>query len=163
MRETIRGTLRPGQCVTIAGRRICNRWTKNTSTSTQDYINGIKKPKRPWGKATCEAANSYKAGVDAGHARGSFAKGVKKRGAAGWLTRTLLKGPTRFAQGVAGAGDSYARGYAPYHSHFPGIQMGPRFRRGDPRNINRCSAVSAAFGRIKVGKATTGKVTCPDR
>jgi len=160
---TIRFSLKPGECKVVAGSRFCNRWKRNTSRAVKDYEDGIRNPRRSWGKETCEAADCYKAGVDAGHARGAFKKGVKKKGRKGWLIPTLLKGPTRFAQGVAGAGDSYASGYKPYHDHFPGIQMGPRFRRGDPRNINRCKAVNTAFGRLKVGKATTGKVTCPDR
>lgn len=140
-----------------------SKWTRRTSGSTQDYIDGIKKPKKSWGKTTCEAADCYKAGVDKAHTKDALRRGVIKAGGQKWLEKTLRKGPTRFAQGVAGASDSYARGYAPYHSHFPGIQMGPRFRRGDPRNINRCKAVNTAFGQIKAGKTTTGKVTCPDR
>jgi len=160
---TIKFSLKPGECKKIANLRVCNRWKKNTSQAAKDYENGIKNPRRSWGKTTCEAANCYKAGVDKAHIKDAFRRGVIKAGGRKWLTKTLLKGPTRFAQGVAGAGDNYAHGYGPYHAHFPGIQMGPRFRRGDPRNINRCKAVSTAFGRLKVGKTTTGKVTCPDR
>lgn len=163
MRETIRGTLRPGQCRVVAGRRICNRWTRNTTSSTQDYINGIKKPKRSWGKTTCEAADCYKKGVDAAHSQGRFRKGVKKTGRLGYLRKTISKGPTRFAQGVSGAGGAYERGYKPYHSHFPSIFLPKRFPRGDPRNIDRVGAVSTAMGRVKTGMAGTGKLTCPDR
>ena len=160
-RGTIKFRLDPGQCKTIAGMRVCNRWQRNTTAAADYYKQGLQNPRRSWGKSTCEASHLYKEGVDRAHGRGAFQKGVKRRGSVGFRTKTLRKGPTRFAQGVAGAGDDYARGYKPYHAHFPGIRLGPRFRRGDPRNINRCSAVCAAFGRLKTGKATTGKITCP--
>ena len=138
-----------------------HKWTIRTSAATEDYKRGIQNPRRPWGKQTCEASDRCKAGIDRAHSRGAYQKGVRRRGFVGFRARTLLKGPTRFAQGVAGAADDYARGYRPYHSHFPSIRMGPRFRRGDPRNIDRCAAVCAAFGRIRVGKTPTGRVTCP--
>lgn len=159
---TIRFTLKPGECRMVAGRRICNRWQRNTSSSTQDYIKGVKNPKRSWGKECCESADRYKKGVDRAHTKDALRRGVIKAGGRKWLTKTLQKGPTRFAQGVIGAGGAYARGYAPYHSHFPSIMLPKRFPRGDPRNIGRVGAVTVAMSRVKMGMAGTGKVTCPD-
>jgi len=161
-RTTIKFKLKPGQCRTIAGRRICNRWQRNTTAAGDYYRKGLRSPRRPWGKCTCEAQGRYKSGVDKAHGRGAFKRGVKRVGSRGFKVRTLLKGPTRFAEGVHGAGNDYAKGFAPYHSHFPSIRMGPRFRRRDPRNINRCAAVCSAYGRLKVGKATAGRITCPE-
>lgn len=160
---TYKFRLKPGECKVIAGSRFCNRWKKRTAEASEEYKKGIENPKRPWAKTTCEAKDCYKAGVDKAHARGAYAKGVKKKGQAGYLTKTLLKGPGRFASGVAGAGDSYAKGFAPYHKGFPGIQMPKRFPRGDPRNIQRCSAVTSVFGRIKIGIAGAGDETCPSK
>jgi hypothetical protein len=138
------------------------KWTMNTAKATQDYINGIENPKSPWAKATCEAGDTYKAGVDAAHKEDLFVNGVKKTSQSGYLTKTLLKGPTRFAQGVGDAGDAFAEGYKPYHTHFPSILMPAKFPKGDPRNIDRVAAVSAAMGMVKMNMAGTGKVTCPD-
>jgi len=154
--------LKPGECRVVAGRRFCNRWTRNTSRAGEDYKKGIRNPKRSWGKATCYAQDCYKAGVDKAHSRGAYKRGVKRKGTKGWLIPTLLKGPTRFAQGVYSASNDYARGFGPYHASIPSIQLGPRFRRGDPRNINRCKAICTAFGRIKTGKTPKGRVTCPE-
>jgi hypothetical protein len=160
---TIKFSLKPGECKTVAGRLFCNRWKRNTSQAVKDYENGIKNPKRSWGKTTCEAQNRYKAGVDAAHLRKAFQGGVKKKGTRGWFIPTLLKGPTRFAQGVSIAGGTYASGYIKYHKIIKRTSLPGRFPRGDPRNINRCSTICAALGRAKAGKATTGRVTCPDR
>jgi hypothetical protein len=159
---TFRGKLAPGECVKIEGVRICNRWQKNTAGATEDYKKGIANPKRSWGRETCLACDRYSSGVDKAYGRNAFGKGVKKAGTNRWRAKTLLKGPTRFFQGVIDGSNSYADGYKPYHASFPGISLGPRFRRGDPRNIGRCNAVCTAFGKIKVGAGKDG-VTCPDR
>lgn len=159
----IRFTLKPGECRVVAGSRFCNRWERNTSQSTQDYERGIRSPKRSWAKSTCEAQDCYKAGVDAAQAKRLFAKGVKKAGTAKWREKALTKGPTRFAQGVSVAGGGYAAGFDKYHKIIKRTTLPARFPKGDSRNIGRCSAICAALGRAKAGKAVTGKVSCPDK
>ena len=161
MKETIKFSLKPGQCRTIAGRRICNRWQQRTAEASEEYKRGVENPRRSWGKSTCEAQDRYKAGVDKAHSQGFFAKGVMKARTKKWQDKALTKGPGRFAEGVHGAGDAFAEGYKPYHSHFPSIFMPKRFPRGDPRNLERCKAVCTGFGKLKVGKEPTGKIVCP--
>ena len=142
---------------------MCNRWKKNTAQAGEDYKKGIENPRRPWGKATCEAADRYKTGVDKAHRRNAFKKAVKKKGTKGWFIPTIQKGPARFAQGVSSSGEEYRRAFTPYFMAIRGMTLPPRFPRRDPRNIARSSAVSAALGRVKTGKTSTTKVTCPDR
>lgn len=160
--RTVHGHKKMNGYVSITGDLGGFRWRKRTAESTEEYKRGIKNPKRSWGKCTCEAAARYKAGVDKAHIKDRLRRGVIKAGLTKWKTRTLLKGPTRFAEGVYGAGDVYAEGYKPYHTRFPSIFMPKRYRRGDPRNIDRCKVVCAEFGRVKVGRAPTKKVTCPE-
>ena len=138
------------------------KWRVRTAAATEDYVKGIKNPTKSWGKCTCEAEDSYKAGVDAAQSKGAFKKGVLKKGQTGFVQKTLLKGPTRFAQGVADGADAYEEGFKPYHRIIPTILIGPRFPRGDPRNLDRCKAVCTAMGRKKVELAGTDKVTCPE-
>lgn len=160
---TIKFKLKPGECRVVAGSRFCNRWEKRTAEATEEYKKGVEKPRRDWASCACNAQDSYKAGVDSAHARGALKKGVKRRGSTGWKTKTLLKGPTRFAEGTHGAADAYERGYKPFHTHFPSIRLPQRFPRGDPRNINRVSAVTNALGQLKASMAGTGDTTCPDK
>ena len=162
MRGTIKFRLKPGECRTVAGIRFCNRWQKNTSRATEDYKRGIQNPRRPWGRCTCEAADRYKTGIDRAHSRGAYARGVKRVGFVRWKSRTLRKGPTRFSEGVAGAGDDYARGYKPYHDLIPSIFLPKRFPRGDPRNIDRVKTVCSEFGRLRTGLVTARKTVCPE-
>ena len=137
-------------------------WVKRTSQAVKDYEDGILDPKRPWAKTTCEAADRYKAGVDKAYIENALQSGVIKTGGVQWATKTLLKGPTRFAQGVSGAGDTYAEGYMPYHKVILGTSLPARFPTGDPRNIYRCSAICTALSQAKEGEVTTDPVTCPD-
>lgn len=160
---TIKFSLKPGECKRIAGIRVCNRWKKNTTRARKDYEDGIRNPKRSWAKEACNSQECYKTGVDQAHNRGAFRKGVKKKGTKGWLIPTLLKGPTRFAQGVSSAGGTYESGYLKFHKVIRRTSLPGRFPRGDPRNISRCSTICSALGRAKAGEAVTGKVSCPDR
>jgi len=139
------------------------KWVCRTAEATEDYVKGIKETTKSWAKCTCEAADNYKAGVDAAHVKASMRKAVQKLGQQGYLQKTLAKGPQRFAEGVTGAGDAYEKGYEPFHKTIPTILLGPRFPRGDPRNIERCKAVCTAMGQKKVELAGAGTVTCPEK
>lgn len=139
-----------------------SKWQKNTSSSTQEYIKGVQNPKKSWGKECCESADRYKAGVDKAHTKDALRRGVIKAGGKTWSAKTLQKGPTRFAQGVIGAGDDYGAGFAPYHNAIPSIIMPTRYPRGDPRNINRCGAVCIELGKVKTGMQAIGDAgVCP--
>jgi len=162
-RATIKFSLKPGECKTIAGTRVCNRWQRNTARSGEDYIRGLRKPRRSWARETCNAQGCYKQGVDRAHSRGAYRRGVRSRGFVGFRKITLAKGPTRFAAGVFGGSNAYGQGFAKYRNVIRRTTLPRRFPRGDPRNIARCSVMATALGRAKVGKAVTGKVTCPDR
>jgi len=124
---------------------IKEKWTRITPGRTEDYQIGIKNPRRDWEKETVEAADNYKAGVDAAHSKGLFAKGVKKAGSKKWQEKALAKGPTRFAEGVYLAGDDYEAGFAPYREAIARVDLGPRFPKRDPRNIDRVKKIVTAL------------------
>jgi hypothetical protein len=121
------------------------KWTRVTPQRTEDYKLGIQSPRRDWEKETAAAAAIYKAGVDAAHAKGLFAKGVKRAGTKKWQSKALAKGPTRFAEGVYLAGDDYEAGFAPYREAIAACDLGPRFPKRDPRNIDRVRKVVEAM------------------
>ena len=130
---------------------IKEKWTRVTPGRTEDYKLGIKNPKRDWATETKEAEDRYKAGVDAAHAKGLFVKGVDKAGSGKWQDRALKKGPGRFAEGVYIAGDDYSKGFAPFHAALERTDIGPRFPRRDPRNLERVRKVVNALIEEKVG------------
>jgi len=130
---------------------IKEKWTRVTPGRTEDYKLGIRNPKRDWAKETVEAEGNYKAGVDAAHAKGLFVKGVEKAGTSKWQDRALKKGPGRFAEGVYIAGDDFQKGFAPFHAALERTDLGPKFPKRDPRNLERVRKVVNALIEEKVG------------
>jgi hypothetical protein len=129
---------------------IKEKWTRVTPGRTEDYKIGVTNPRRDWEKETAGAADTYKAGVDAAHTKGLFVKGIKKAGTKKWQSKALAKGPTRFAEGVYLAGDDYESGFAPYREAIARVDLGPRFPKRDPRNLERVKRVVNALIAEKV-------------
>jgi len=76
---------------------------------------------------------------------------VREAGTAKWRDRAMKKGPGRFAEGVYIAGPDYEKGFAPYREAIAAVDLGPRFPRRDPRNIERVKKVVEALIAKKVG------------
>lgn len=130
---------------------IKEKWTRVTPGRIRDYELGIKNPKRDWETETLAAEDNWKAGVDAAAAKGLFPKGVKEAGSKKWQEKALKKGPGRFAEGVYIGGDDYARGFAPFHAAIERVDLGPRFPRRDPRNLERVRRIVEALIAEKIG------------
>lgn len=130
---------------------IRDKWTRVTPLRTEDYKLGIKSPRRDWEKETLAAEVNWKLGVDQAAIKKLFPKGVTKAGSKKWEEMALKKGPTRFAEGVYIAGPAYHDGFDPYHKAIAAVDLGPKFPRRDPRNIERVRRVVDALIKEKVG------------
>jgi hypothetical protein len=130
---------------------IQEKWGRVTPTRTEDYTLGIKNPKRDWAKATADAKESWKGGVQAAAANDAFAKGVNKAGTAKWTAKATLKGPTRFAEGVTVGAPDYGAGFAPYADAIKATTLPPRYPAGDVRNLDRVKVISQALRKKKTG------------
>ncbi|MBA7670747.1 hypothetical protein ES703_78894 [subsurface metagenome] len=130
---------------------IRDKWTRVTPGRTEDYKIGIQNPKRDWETETVEARDNWKAGIDAAAAKGLFEKGVVKAGTKKWQEKALKKGPGRFAEGVYIAGPDYEKGFAPYREAIARVDLGPRFPKRDPRNLERVRRVVEALVEEKIG------------
>jgi len=130
---------------------IRDKWTRVTPRRTEDYKIGIQNPRRDWEEEATAAKDNWKSGVDQAHAKDMFAKGVREAGSGKWRERALKKGPGRFAEGVYIAGPDYEKGFAPYREAIAAADLGPRFPRRDPRNIDRVKKVVEALIAKKVG------------
>lgn len=130
---------------------IREKWSRVTPGRTEDYRLGIQNPKRDWADETLAATDNYKLGVDAAHAKGLFAKGVRSAGSAKWKDKALKKGPGRFAEGVMVGASDYEKGFAPYREAIEAVDLGPKFPKRDPRNIDRVKRVVEALIAKKVG------------
>lgn len=130
---------------------IREKWVRVTPGRTEDYKLGIQNPRRDWEKEAAAAKDVYKAGVDAAHAKGLYEKGVTAAGTAKWKDRALKKGPGRFSEGVYLAGPDYEKGFAPYREAIAAVDIGPRYPKRDPRNIERVKKIVEALIARKVG------------
>ena len=130
---------------------IRDKWTRVTPGRTEDYKIGIQNPKRDWETETIEAKDNWKAGIDAAAGKDLFAKGVAKAGSKKWQEKALKKGPGRFAEGVYIAGPDYEKGFAPFREAIARVDLGPRFPKRDPRNLERVRRVVEALVEEKIG------------
>ncbi len=129
---------------------IRDKWTRVTPGRTEDYKLGIQNPRRDWATEALAGKENWKAGVDAAAAKDLFAKGIDKAGTAKWRDHALKKGPGRFAEGVYIAGPDYESGFKPYHEAISRVDLGPRFPKRDPRNLNRVKIIVDALIAEKV-------------
>jgi len=130
---------------------IRDKWTRVTPGRVDDYKLGIQNPKRDWETETAAAEGTWKSGVDAAAAKGLFGKGVVKAGTKKWQDKALKLGPGRFAEGVYIAGPDYEKGFAPFREAIARVDLGPRFPRRDPRNLERVKKIVDALVAEKVG------------
>lgn len=133
-----------------SAKAIAEKWARVTPGRIEDYKLGVQNPKRDWEKETLAAKDNWKAGVDAAATKGLFAKGVAKAGTAKWQDKALAKGPGRFAEGVYIAKDDYEKGFAPYRDAIEKTDLGPRFPRRDPRNLDRVKRIVDALVKQKI-------------
>lgn len=131
--------------------QIRDKWTRVTPGRTEDYKIGVQNPRRDWEQETVAAKDNWKAGVDAAAAKDLFGKGVTEAGSRKWQEKSLKKGPGRFAEGVYIAGPDYERGFARFHAAIQAVDLGPKFPKRDPRNMERVKRVVEALITEKVG------------
>jgi len=124
---------------------IREKWARVTPMRTEDYKLGVQNPKRDWADETEAGKQNWKMGVDQAHAKDLFAKGVRQAGTGKWRDNALKKGPGRFAEGVMIAAPDYEKGFAPFHAAIEAADLGPRFPRRDPRNLNRVKIIVDAL------------------
>lgn len=130
---------------------IQEKWGRVTPQRSEDYTLGIKNPKRDWAKAAGDAKESHKAAMVTAATNDSYGKGVAKAGTAKWQAKAILKGPSRFSEGVIVGAPDYGAGFAPYADVIKATALTPRFPRGDIRNLDRVKVISQALRKKKVG------------
>ena len=130
---------------------IKDKWTRVTPGRTEDYKLGIQNPKRDWATEAAAGAGNWKAGIDAAAAKDMFRKGVEASGSKKWQEKAMKKGPGRFAEGVYIAGPDYEKGFSRFHDAIARTDLGPRFPKRDPRNLERVKRIVDALVQEKVG------------
>jgi hypothetical protein len=131
--------------------QVAAKWARVTPQRSEDYKMGVQNPRTPWAAAAQAAQERYKQAVTEAANQGRYAKGVSAAGDQKWQSKSVAKGPGRFAEGVAVSAPDYQEGFAPYAQTIAATQLPPRFAAGDPRNLERVRVISQALRKRKVG------------
>lgn len=127
-----------------------DRWQSRASSSEEAYVVGISNPRRDWAKATADAEDNWKKGIQDAITAKRFAKGVNKAGSEKQKRRAVEVGATRFSQGVNLGKAAYEAGVAPYYTVIENTSLPPRYPKGDPRNIDRVKKITEALRAKKL-------------
>jgi len=133
------------------GVQASEKWARVTPQRAQDYQTGVQNPRTPWSAAAAAANDRYKAGLQESITQDRYKKGVAAAGDQRWAAKTIAKGPTRFAEGVSLSAPDYQAAIQPYLDTIAATQLPARFATGDPRNIERVKAITAALRKKKTG------------
>jgi len=134
-----------------SGDRVGAKWARVTPQRSEDYTQGVQNPRTPWAQASKSAEDRYKSGVADAATRGAFGKGITAAGDQKWQQKSLAKGPSRFAEGVAISAPDYQAGVQPYLDTIAATTLPARYPKGDPRNLERVKAISMALRKRKTG------------
>jgi len=116
-----------------------------------NYQKGVQGAGSTW-LANTQAANAtWKDGVSAAAARDAFAHGVSKSGPTKYQDKASNVGAQRYPDGVRKGATYYASGVQPYLDTLSNLTLPPRRPKGDPGNLARVQAVTAALRAKKVG------------
>lgn len=129
---------------------IAEKWGRVTPLRTRDYELGVENPRRPWEASTIAAADTYEQGIIEAIADERFQHGVRAAGDEKWRSKTLEKGPTRWAQGVRISEPDYQAGFAPYRDEIERIVLPPRGPRGSPANIERVRIIAERLHALRL-------------
>jgi hypothetical protein len=131
--------------------KIAAKWARVAPQRTQDYTEGVSAPRRDWAASAGAAEATHAAAMQKAATNKSYGKGVRAAGTAKWQQRSLAKGPNRFAEGVAIAEPDFRAAFAPFAEVIQRTVLKPRFPKGDPRNIERVTAIASALHARKAG------------
>lgn len=131
--------------------QIAQKWARVTPQRTADYEQGVRSPRKSWAEATGNAVQAYEQGIQESISKGRFAAGVAAAGDEKWKKKTIEKGVRRWGPGVQVAQSDFEAGFAPYRQVIEGVELPPRYPKGDPRNLERVAAITSALHAAKVG------------
>lgn len=129
--------------------QIAEKWARVTPQRAQDFEQGVRNPRRSWAQATAAAADAQAEGVQQAIAEGRFQRGVERAGDEKWRNNTVEKGVRRWGPGVQVAQQDFQQGFEPFRQVIEQTTLPPRFPKGDPRNLERVSAITTALHRAK--------------
>lgn len=128
---------------------IQGKWSTVTPQRSAQFAEGVANPLNSWAAGAKAAEGNFEQGIQRAIAGKFYGKGVTAAGDDRWKTKTTELGVARWAPGVAAAGSEFSEGFAPYRDVIAGVNLPPRFPRGDERNYLRVAAIGKALADKK--------------
>lgn len=129
---------------------IQKKFAQRAQAAGPAYAEGVANPRRPWAASAKASSDAWSQGVQTAIQNGRFTKGIDRAGDAKWSANAAGVGAQRYPTGAAAAAPAYGNGFSAYLTVLSNLSLPPRFPRGDPRNNDRVSAVTAALHAKKV-------------
>lgn len=129
-----------------------DKYASRAAAASGDYVEGAQSTSKDQAAAAIAAAPIYAQALQASIAAGTFQKGLQKAGKSKWLNGITQKGGGRFAEGVSGAGATYAQESARFDTARGAASGTPRQVKGSAANLQRVAAVVNALVAAKKSK-----------
>ena len=132
--------------------KTASLWAKRAAASRDEYLDGVRNPRRDWERSTLNSVTRYQEGLEASFANKSFQKGIQEAGTKKWQDKSVKLGPGRYSEGVRIAESDYREGFAPFHDVISKTTLPPRGPKGSPENIDRVRVIAEALHNQKIGR-----------
>ena len=130
--------------------KITKTWAKRAAAARDEYLDGVKNPRKDWESETVAAVERMVTGFNEAAGDGRIDRGITDAGTRKWQARASTVGPGRFSEGVRGAEPEYRTGFAPFHSRIAATDLPPRGPKGSPENLERVRIMAEALHDQKV-------------
>jgi len=127
------------------------KWAARAGVAAQDYATGVANSQKDQAGLAAAAEPSWVAGVTAAAQNHMFSRAITAAGTASWKAGVANKGASRYAPGVTAAQPKYTAKFGPFLNVIAGLNLTPRFPRGDPRNQQRSVDVQVALHKARTG------------
>jgi hypothetical protein len=127
------------------------KWAARAAVAAGDYSAGVANSQKDQAGLAAAAEPAWAAGVQNAATHHLFANGLNRAGTGAWKAGVANKGAGRYAPGVNSAVPKYTSRFGPYLQVISGLDLGPRYPRGDARNQQRSVIVQTALNKARTG------------
>ena len=132
------------------------KWIERGAVSVDEYLKGVRNPKRSQSASAIAAQPLMLAGVTQAVTSGRWANKLRQSGDAGHLAGVEEKGSQNYPVGIgsARAAAKFVQNSGRYDTARNAAAGSPRGPKGSPQNLANVAKVVAALRAVKVGGAT---------
>jgi hypothetical protein len=127
------------------------KWAARAAVAANDYTAGVANTQKDQAALAAAAEPQWAAGVANAANHKLFSAGLNRAGTAAWKNGVASKGAARYTPGVQAAVPKYTNRFGPFLQVIAGLDLGPRFPRGDARNQTRSTMVQVALNKARTG------------